>query len=496
MSEAVFISLHQLLAAAWRRRYFIAVPTLLMPLFGLLIGTMSPRQWETHTTVLIQESATLNPFLEDLSIATNLKGRMAALETLVHSRHVLLNVAQDLGRVDADTSNIERDRIINQLSAGLSVGLVGSDLVKLSYRSSSTEGIAETLSVVKTHFLTNLLAPEISSINASETFLDEQLDERRIVLRQAEQNVANFKRRHATDLPDLHGANVIRLRQLKSDLAERKTTLAGALAALNSIRDRLVHVDPVIGRLEEEIVNVSGELALLRARYTDNHSKVRANLRSLNRLEAERISQLGKSAALADTSLERLWSLADGMDGAQADSNSGTLLISQLQALQSADALVKRVQEEVTSLAQQVSHLGQRVIGFGEIERSMGELERDLDVQRNLYNDLLQRFEKARVTGALGRFEQPERVKIIDAPFIPSAPVNLPLVVFVLAGVLGGLSMGAGMALVAELTDTTIRCREQVVQLLGVPVLSRLPRLQSVDIKLPMLREENANENR
>lgn len=105
----------------------------------------------------------------------------------------------------------------------------------------------------------------------------------------------------------------------------------------------------------------------------------------------------------------------------------------------------------------------------------MAELERDLAARRELYQDLQLRFEKARVTGALGRFESPERIKVIDEAFQPLRPSNLPLGLFVLAGVVAGVLLGAGLAVVSELTDSTIRRRDRLEQLLDVPVISRMP---------------------
>ena len=65
-----------LLWSAWRRRYLIAIPIVIMPLLGLGIGIFSPKKYTSYTTVLIQEAAKMNPFLEDLAVATNLKSRM------------------------------------------------------------------------------------------------------------------------------------------------------------------------------------------------------------------------------------------------------------------------------------------------------------------------------------------------------------------------------------------------------------------------------------
>ena len=53
-----------ILTGAWRHRYVIALPILILPLLGLAVGTLSPRHYSSHTSMLIQETANMNPFLE------------------------------------------------------------------------------------------------------------------------------------------------------------------------------------------------------------------------------------------------------------------------------------------------------------------------------------------------------------------------------------------------------------------------------------------------
>ena len=75
------------------------------------------------------------------------------------------------------------------------------------------------------------------------------------------------------------------------------------------------------------------------------------------------------------------------------------------------------------------------------------------------------------------RSEQPERIKIIDQPFIPSSPDNLPVIVFFLAGLIAGLGLGIGVSLIIEYSDTSIRYIEELEQISGVAVVTRLPRI-------------------
>jgi uncharacterized protein involved in exopolysaccharide biosynthesis len=87
-----------ILAAGWRRRYLIATPILVMPILATISGFFAPKTFEARTTLLVQEPAKLNPFLNDLAVGTNVKDRMPALSALLHSRHVLDKVLIDTKR--------------------------------------------------------------------------------------------------------------------------------------------------------------------------------------------------------------------------------------------------------------------------------------------------------------------------------------------------------------------------------------------------------------
>jgi polysaccharide chain length determinant protein (PEP-CTERM system associated) len=466
---------HELLAAAWRQRYVIALPILIMPLVGLAVGLLSPREFETHTTMLVQETAKLNPFLEDLAVSSNLEERMAALRTLLHSRHILGEVAEELGLIRDDAERSARDRAIGELSAASGVQLIGKDLIRISYQAADPDGMREALETISRHFVEQLLAPERSSLAASERFLDEQLAERAEELDQAEAMLAAFKEEHADDLPELHAGNVARLRQLRQLLAERESELAGAQRSLASFEAQIARTNPVVGRLEEQLVTTQGELATLRARYTDEHSLVLGALRKLRRLEEERQRLL--SGNPEPGSEDRFWDLASMVASGEELGRAQPLLVSQLEQLQLARSKSDGLGEEIGQLKKLVADLEAEIVGFGHQEQRLAELERDLRVKRRLYEDLLERREKAEVTGSLGRFEQADRVKSIDNPFTPTAPVNPSVVLFVIGGLFAGLALGGGLAVLLELLDTSIRRRKTLETLTGVPVLSRIPPL-------------------
>jgi polysaccharide chain length determinant protein (PEP-CTERM system associated) len=472
----VRLRLFLILWGAWRRRYLIVMPILLLPLAGLVVGHLSPKKYTAHTSMLIQETAKMNPFLEDLAVSAMIKERMDALQTLLHSRHILGLVAEEQGLISEATPRYERDRVIARLSSALKVTMAGKDLIRIDFTAPSPQGIQQTLELVSAHFVDQVLAPERSSMTDSAQFLSDHLKQSRGELEAAEEALADYKTRHAPELPQLHNSNMTRLAELQQLLSEKEAELAGAEKGLRGIDQQLSRINPVLGSLEEKIVRIRSDLALLRSRYTDQHSEVQAALRTLRRLEEERLQVLSEDSKVIDT--DQLWDMASQTSSGSAQGMQ-SLLVSQLEMLQVQKTRYTGLKEEVSRLREMVGELQRKTADFGLHERSLIKLERDLEVKRKLYQDLLHRYEMARVTGSLGTFEQAKRVKIIDQPFTPTAPSNLPLFLFVIGGLLGGIFLGAGMATFAELLDNSIRRRDQLEKLSGVPVLSRIPPLSA-----------------
>ena len=349
--------------------------------------------------------------------------------------------------------------------------------MKIYYRTENKTDIESLLTTVTKHFLNIVLAPHKSWQKTSVAFLRDQVDKQSESLQVAEQELADYKTKFALELPELHKANVTRLAELRQQLMEKKTDLAGAEAALEEFNGNLIQTNPLIGKLEEKLINTKAEISMLRSKYTEKHSKVQASRRELERLELERQKLISQSRNLQPDDVKRLWNLAASSPVGSGDNQQGqtTILASQLQAVQEANAKVTSLKNEVDSVQSMADDLLQKVQSFAQVERSLVGLQRSYNIKLTLYNDFLNRYEMAVVTGNLGQYEESERVQVIDEPFTPSSPNKLPAALFIVAGLFAGLGIGTGLSAIAEISDTSLRLQETIEKMAGLPVLARLP---------------------
>ncbi|WP_439148186.1 GumC family protein [Vibrio sp.] len=463
-----------LLVAAWHQRYVIVLPIIILPFVGFGISKLAPTEYEAHTSMLIQETAKMNPFLEDIAVSTMLKDRLDALRTLLHSRHVLYSVAEELQLTTSDMPDVEKQEIITDLSQRLSVTQLGKDFLKISLMSNTPVGMEQTLHSVSDHFIEQLLAPERSSIEDSSSFLKVHIDKRRIELELAEEALATYRNQNIESTPEVQSQSLHRLASLKQTLAEKDAELSGVRKSLGSIDQQLSKTNPVIGRLEEQIIDIRSELTLIQAKYTDKHSAVQAKVRELDRLENERKTLLDVTQPTMNS--DQLWDIASSSTLSKL-SDVQPLLVTQLHSLQLVRARFESLTEETKSLRTMIFELEHKANNFGENAKEMYRLQRKVKIKRHLYDELTERYEMAQLTGSLGVFEQNKRVKIIDLPFTPIIKSNMPSFIFILAGLLAGIGLGTGLAILFELFDSSIKRKDEIEDIMGVPVITVIPRL-------------------
>ncbi|EKB3550831.1 chain-length determining protein [Vibrio parahaemolyticus] len=463
-----------LLHGAWRRRYMIVVPMLVLPILGFGVSKLVPTTYVAHTSMLIQETAKMNPFLQDIAVSTMLKDRLSALSTLLKSRHVLYSVAKEQGLIDDDMGAKEQEFIIKDLASRLSVQQLGKDFIQIQLRSGKAQGMESMLTSVSNRFVEQLLAPERSSIKDSSHFLTIHINKRREELDKAEHAFAEYKNTYSHATPEMQAQSLTRLASLKQTLAEKEAELAGVTRSLGSLDQQLSKTNPVIGKIEEQIIEIRSELTLLRAKYTEAHSLVQGKLRELKRLEQERTVLL--SSKQPELNSNQLWDIASNATVSSLG-EAQPLLVSQLHQLQIMRSRFESLTEETVSLQKMIQELESNAHRFGSTATEINRLARDVAVKREMYDDLVERYEMAQLTGSLGVFEENKRVKIIDAPFTPTIPSNLPSIVFIILGFIGGAGLGVGLATLLELADNSVRSRRALEKHLGVPVITTLPKV-------------------
>jgi uncharacterized protein involved in exopolysaccharide biosynthesis len=474
--------LYLTLYAVYTRAKLFVIPLLVVPFVIILLTVTAQKKYVNHATILIEESALLNPYLDDLSFSFDLSNRMAALRTLVISRKVLIAVAKETQLVPENATPAQIEKIHQELSQALSLSLVGDELVRVNFIWHEQSKMKLVLEKVVEKFIERLLAPTRASLDSSEQFFYQQLNSIRDELELSEEALAAFKSTNSNTLPAVLHSNRQTFDKLLSDQQQKTIVLSGAQAKLKALATKMGQANPILGRIEEKIIVAESELSFLKTRYTEKHSKVISKKRELQSIRNRQQSLLESAEDLDPTNIEQLWQMANTLPSGK--DNESSVLVSQILKLEEAKNEVAQHQQEYDMLEQQVKLVGERLLVTSDVEKQLRKLERDYDVKQSLYKDMLSRYEMAKVTGKLVKYEGPDKVKTIERAYSPTQPINTSLVASIIVGIILGVFTSSTIVFVATLFDSHLKDIQTIEKLSSLEVVTILPIVKNTPVDL------------
>jgi polysaccharide biosynthesis transport protein len=98
-------------------------------------------------------------------------------------------------------------------------------------------------------------------------------------------------------------------------------------------------------------------------------------------------------------------------------------------------------------------------------------LKREVDTNKQLFENLLQRLKEAQVSAGL----KASNIRIVDTADIPKAPIKPRTALNLVMGVLFGMGLGVGLAFFQEFLDNTVKTPDEVESLIRLPALGFVP---------------------
>lgn len=342
-------------------------------------------------------------------------------------------------------------------------------------------------------FLAEDRATRMERANATSSFLEEQIAAKREEIAGIEAKIAEFKEGHAGSMPDLLVLNMTALdrttqeleqvereiRTLEQDrffreaqLQEIKQTAASStqLAALEAEYLRAVALygpdHPDVIRTKRQIAALTGEatggastvaqleaqLAALQERYSDEHPDIVALKRQLEAARA----------------------------GGGADPTLSDPLYLQLRAqINAIDNNIEGLRARAEELRTNRADLQDKIAGMPQVEREFQSLQRELQTATLAFDNLRQRSNQAEQIESYESGERGARLALIRAARAPDRPTGPPRLAITILGLFVATSFAGGAAFLAELTDSTIRGRKDVLTVMHTHAIAAVPVVQN-----------------
>ena len=491
VAEATPIDLREIVRVLLRRKMLLLAPWGVAMLAGLAAAFLLKPIYFSNVTLMLERPQTLSGPLGGMVTGQNPESQAEVMREQVQSSLFLKTAISASGiKSEPETRakalegakkyhaipNTE-DRIdaflIDDLRQNIAIKRGKGNIIQITVSDGRADHAQKLAAAVSTQFVASSKASAVSALQATQEFALSQLGIYKKKLEESEGKLETFKRANLSSTvagTSVGEGNVGRARTLLDqasidvdDQQQRISQIRSQLGSRIRERDPDLLTNAESRGLEAQLEGLERQLAssMLTSDPAggDNGSSARIALaRKVSELE----TVFTRNASVALPSLP-----ADARD----------LLV----RYRLAQADLRAKQGRRAYLSGQVGAYQSQVVSAPDKDLDLQRLTQQVENDRALYNAFLQQSSSVQIAEAFENAKVSGRFDVLE-------PANLPLkpgkpnkvVLLLLSFVLGGV-IGVGSVLVAEQHDQSVRNTEEVENLLGLPVLGAVPRVEELE---------------
>lgn len=482
------------LQGMWRfRRYGLAVAWAVCVVGWAFVYLLDER-YEARARVNVDTRTALRPLLQGLAVDQDVEAQLNMVRQAMLGRSSLENVARKVGIDLATKTPVEREDILGSLSSEIEVALeppvtrdprIPNTFYRIVFRDESRERALQIVDVLLNSFVEGTMGKEHAGTASAQRFLREQLTEAERRLAESEASMAVFKKKNFGLVPGAEGDFFQRLQTEMTEVKRLEAALGVATSRRSELNRQLNGEAPFVPPSDttqsargagnrggagqgaqdtaSRIQETQARLDELLLRFTDRHPDVLAARETLDQLKARQVTEIA--------------ALKRGDAGAAAIAGAASNPVYQNIQLQmnQTDVEAAALRGQLADRRRGVEELRKMIDTVPEVEAEYKRLSRDYEVIRTQYNTLLERFERARMSGDA---EQTGviRFDVVDPPTASFTPIfpNRPL--FLAAVLFAGIGIGVGVTFLLHLLKPVFSTSRSLGELTGLPVLGAVSR--------------------
>jgi len=482
-SEELARTLRALWSTFYRNRLLIAAIVAGAMLAGLGVTMlMTPKYRATASLQIDQQSANVlgdsgQQALQQTDAWQDADRFLQTQVDVLQSRALALTVMQDLNLANNDDfvrqmgtkpadkpegplslADTKQEQILKLLADGLKVDLPrNSRVVTISYTSPDPRLAARVANTFASDFMMFSMKRKFGSSTYARNFLEGQLNDTRTKLEASERALLDYAR----------GANLL---DVSGGIAAGTDSSTGSATPRSLTTSNLVELNDAYAQAQATRVQAQQHWQQAQASSPLQLQEVLTNpaIMQLSQLKAQ-------AQAAYQQDLQR-----HKPDYPQMQQAAAHIAELDRQISQMADAIRSSIKEQYMTALKQEQALGGQVNGLksstqNEQSRSVeyNILKRTVDTNRTMYDSLLQRYAEVSAQAGVAA----NNISQVDTAEAPAKPVSpKPLLNLALAGLLG-LIGAAGLVLLRDKFDDSIRTPEDVPTKLGLTFLNSTPLL-------------------
>lgn len=475
-------SFDTLMEVAWRRKWLILLPALLVGGIGAAIVAYLPNLYRSETLILVVPQRVPESYVRS-TITARIEDRLQSISQQILSRTRLEQIVQDFNLYAKERADQElmEDIVETMRTRDIGIDIIKGDAFRVSYQANDPRVAMRVTERLASLFIDESLRDREVLAEGTSQFLSTQLDEARRQLVLNEAKLQEYQRLHNGELPAQMDANL--QGQHNAEMALQTLT-----ESLNRDRERRLllerQVTDIIEAPDEKPVNADGtakpgemaqtladELKLaqqallaVELKLKPEHPDVRKQRRAVVELEKRVAAQQLEGTLSARPTAPVM------MDAAKRRK-----LTEARASLEDLDRQIQAKSSEAGRLSGLIAMYQARIEATPMRESELAALTRDYETLQNSYTNLLEKKEESQISANLEKRQIGEQFKILDPARLPERPASPDRPRLYLIALLAAIVAGLGTAAAAEYFDRTLRTESDVRAALNLMVLATVP---------------------
>ena len=469
------------LSIAWRRKWLILIPAVIVVAIGVAVTYSLPDQFRSEMSILVVPQQVPQNYVRSV-ITTKVEERLRSINQQVRSRTKLERIIDDFNLYPERRKRDIMQDIVDDMSDKIAVEITQNDVFSIAFTSDSPRAAQQVTERLGTFFVDESLKDRAALAENASEFLDSQVADAARKLRDTDHKLAEFKLRHDGELPNQVGTNQQGLLSSQGQLQsvglaldrdrEAQQSLQRKIDDLTAVEEAAV-VSPIIDQQPGvPPSSKAGQLAAARAQLKTlltqkrrGHPDVDTLERSIAKLEREAAEEaagqtvLGRPAPPANPIAARR---AKDLEDTRAD------LARTKRQIDSELAQQKK-------LTQAIQEYQRRMEAAPMRDTELVDLTRDYGTIKQAYDSLSAKKIESQISADLERRQIGEQFRILDPPRLPEKPSSPNRERMYLISVILAIIVGLGAAAIAEYLDRGLRSEDDVRLALALPVLATIP---------------------
>ncbi len=325
--------------------------------------------------------------------------------------------------------------------------IAGTHLVEVMYEAPTAEGAQKVVSSLINNFIKNQIETKSETGEYAKDFLSKQLAESRDRLRNSEEEFVKYandkgilevddkQTRHVKKLENLDTALVqAEIRRIQAESLYQQMKRAGSVSTVLG--------NPVVASLKARLVQLEGDYQEMLKTFKPNYPDMIRLNQQINNAKGKLRQEMGT-----------------------------------IQRSMEADYLAAKRQED--KIRTELTQFNRKMHNLQNSSIDYNTLKREVETNRKLHNNLLQRLEEVNVASAVTA----SSISIVEPAVVPFERYGPKKKVNLLIGIFSGLLLGLGLAFLREALDHSVNSADELEKITGLPVLGMIPRITKSSIK-------------